>query len=106
MIWVLVPLVAIISWAFVESAKHRSAGSDAKLLIEALADQLDEATEERDQLRKRLENLEAIVTGDSYELEEEARTAGMSRIDPPLLDGEPSSDEQEAEQLAKRVRDR
>ncbi|MCH8031773.1 MAG: hypothetical protein IIB09_08170, partial [Bacteroidetes bacterium] len=51
-------------------------------------------------------NLEAIVTGDSYELEEEARTAGMSRIDPPLLDGEPSSDEQEAEQLAKRVRDR
>ena len=105
MSWVLVPLVAIISWAIVEMAKHRAAGSDAKLLIEALADQLDEAAEERERLRKRLENLEAIVTGDSYELEEEAGTAGMSRIDPSLLDGEPLSDEQEAEQLARRVRE-
>ena len=106
MIWVLVPLVAIISWAIVESAKHRAAGSDAKLLIEALADQLDEATEERDRLRKRVENLEAIVTSEHYELEKQAQAAGVSRVDPSLLEGDPLADEQEVEQLARRARER
>ena len=104
--WVLIPLIAIIAWAFTEAAKHRSVGSDAKLLIEALADQIDEATEERDRLRNRVENLEAIVTSDSYELEQDTRVESVSRIDPSLLDAEPSMDEKAAEQLAKRIRER
>ena len=106
MIWVLIPLAAIIAWAIVESNKHHAGGADSKLLIEALADQLDEATEERDGLRKRLENVEAIVTSDSYELDQEAQDAGVSRIDPTLLDGDPQTNEREAELLAKRVRER
>lgn len=106
MIWVLVPLVAIISWAIVESAKHRAAGSDAGALIEALAAQLDEATDERERLRKRVENLEAIVTSEHYELEQQAQAAGLSRVDPALLDAEPLTDEQEVERLARRARER
>ena len=106
MIWILIPLAAIISWAIVESTKHRAAGSDSKLLLEALADQLDDAMEERERLRRRVENLEAIVTSETYELEAEARVSGVARIDPALLEGERSADEQEVEQLAKRIRER
>ena len=106
MIWVLVPLVSIIAWAFVESAKHRAAGADGKALFEALADQLDEATADRERLRQRVQNLEAIVTSQHYELEQQAQAAGLSRIDPTLLDGDPMTDEQEVEQLAKRARAR
>ena len=102
-----IAFVAIIAWAAVTISKNRSKGAeDATRLIKALADQLDEATEERNLLRERLENLEAIVTGDSYELEQEAQAAGVSRIDPTLLDGEPLTDEQETEQLARRIRER
>ncbi len=106
MIWVLVPLVAIIAWAFTEAAKHRAAGSGDGLLIEALAEQLDEAADERDRLRKRVENLEAIVTSEHYELEQQTQAAGVSRIDPALLDNDLLTDEKEVEQLAKRIRER
>lgn len=105
MIWVLVPLVAIMAWAFTEAAKHRAAGSDSKLLIDALSGRLDEATAERERLRTRVQNLEAIVTSEAYELEREVRAVGVSRVDPALLDGDPLTDEQEVEQLAKRVRE-
>lgn len=104
MIWVLVPLAAIISWAYVEASKNRAAGSDAMQLIEALADQLDDAEDERDRLRKRVENLEAIITSDKYELEQEANAAGVGRIDPALLDEE--SPEEEAARMADRLRTR
>ncbi|MDX1438833.1 MAG: hypothetical protein R3284_02920 [Rubricoccaceae bacterium] len=84
--WVLIPLAAILCWAYIEVTKHRSAGVDAQRMIEALADQLDEATEERDRLRKRVENLEAIVTSDSYELDRQAQAAELGRVDPALLE--------------------
>ncbi len=103
----LIAIVAILAWAAISINKnHSKGGGDSKRLIKALADQLDEAAEERDRLRERVENLEAIVTSDSFELEREAQAAGVSRIDPALLDGEPLTDEQEVELLAKRVRER
>lgn len=103
----IIAIVAIFAWAAITISKNRSKGGEnATRLVKALADQLDEATEERDRLRKRLENLEAIVTTDSYELEQEAQAAGAQRIDPSLLQGEPLTNEQEAEQLAKRIRGR
>ncbi len=102
-----IAIVAIIALAAIMINKNRATGSaDAVRLIKALADQLDEATEERDQLRNRIENLEAIVTSDSYELEQDTRAAGVSRINPSLLDGEPLTDEKAAELLAKRIRER
>jgi len=102
-----VAIIAILAWAAITISKNRSkGGEDATRLVKALADQLDEATEERNLLRERLENLEAIVTSDSYELEQEAQAAGVSRIDPSLLEGEPLADEKEAEQLARRIRER
>ena len=102
-----IAFVAIIAWAAVTISKNRSKGAeDATRLIKALADQLDEATEERNLLRERLENLEAIVTSEAYELEQEAQAAGVSRIDPSLLDEEPLTNEQEVEQLARRIRER
>ena len=55
---------------------------------------------------KRVQNLEAIVTGDSYELKQEAQAAGLSRIDPSLLDGDLLTGEKAAEQLARRIRER
>lgn len=104
MIWVLVPLAAILSWAFVEASKNRAAGVDAIRMIESLAEQLDEATGERDRLKRRVENLETIVTNESYMLEKEAKAAGIGRIDPSLLDEDPASSEDEAARMADRLR--
>ena len=102
----IIAIVAILAWAAITISKNRSkGGEDAKRVVKALADQLDDATEERERLRERLENLEAIVTTDSNELGEEAQAAGAQRIDPSLLQGEALTNEQEAEQLAKRIRE-
>jgi len=102
-----IAIIAILAWAAITISKNRSkGGEDATLLVKALADQLDEATEEREKLRKRIEYLEAIVTSDSYELEQDTRVESVSRIDPSLLDAEPLTDEKAAEQLAKRIRER
>ena len=102
-----IAIIAILAWAAITISKNRSkGGEDATRLVKALADQLDEATEEREKLRKRIEYLEAIVTSDSYELEQDTRVESVSRIDPSLLDAEPLTDEKVAEQLAKRIRER
>ncbi len=102
----LIAIVAILAWAAVTISKGGSkGGEDSKRLIKALAAQLDEATDERERLQERVENLEAIVTSEHYELEQQAQAAGLSRIDPALLESDPLTDEQEVERLATRARE-
>jgi hypothetical protein len=109
--WVLVPVIAIIAWAITEVAKYRSKGSsvDLQRLVEALGHQLDEAEAERTRLRQRVENLEAIVTSDHYELDREGRLALEAPPQPAgrlTLDDDTStgSDENRAAQMARRIR--
>ncbi len=102
----LIPIVAILAgtWAKVEKMK----ASTATRLSQAtghLEDELQTARADRDRLRQRIEALEAIVTSEGWDLEREARRAGLggatragladpggepSRLDPTLLDAEPA----------------
>ena len=89
----LIPIVAILAGAFVKVAKL-NAETKAQLgrATEHLEDELSDAKAERDRLRERVEALEAIVTSEGFELEREARRAGITdaaaRIDAGLLDAE------------------
>ena len=86
----LIPIVAILAGTFSQIAKMKA--ETATKLGRAtghLEDELAKAQAERDQLRRRVEALEAIVTSEGYDLEREARAAGVvpgGRIDPGLLD--------------------
>ena len=100
----LIPIVAIAAGAYTKVAQMR-AETDARLgqATGHLEDELREAQAERDRLRKRIEALEAIVTSEGYDLEREARKAGLGRIDTGLLDDLPEADPTAAS--ARRVRE-
>ena len=88
----LIPIVAIAAGAYQKVAQFKA--ETARELGRAtghLDEELKEATAERDALRRRVEVLEAIVTSDGFDLEREARRAGLAegRIDSGLLDAEP-----------------
>ena len=114
----LIPIVAILAWAVVEASKNlskRGLPGQAEAILRALGDQIDEAEAERARLRQRIENLEAIVTSEHYELEREARRA-LPRPGQELAEGggrpplaieeheEGEDDEVRAARLARRVR--
>lgn len=81
----LIPIVAIAAGAYTKVAQMR-AETDAQLgrATDHLDDELADAKAERDRLRQRVEALEAIVTSEGYDLQREARRAGL--LDPSLLD--------------------
>ena len=64
----LIPIVAILAWGAIEVTKNLTGGGgDADELradLAAFADELDEAQRERDRLRARVENLEAIAAAE------------------------------------------
>ena len=93
----LIPIVAILAGTFSKIATLKA--ETAAQLGRAtghLDDELAEARRERDRLRERVEALEAIVTSERYDLEREARAAGITggpgRIDAGLLDAEPAAE--------------
>ena len=87
----LIPIVAILAgtWASVQKMKAKTQAELGKTTAH-LDEELAAAKAERDRLRKRLEAVEAIVTSEGFDLEREARRAGITdaadRIDPSLLD--------------------
>jgi uncharacterized protein YlxW (UPF0749 family) len=105
MIWVLVPVAAIIAWAFTEVAKYRAQGGaspELERLVEELGFQLDEAEAARAQLQKRVENLEAIVTSEHYELDRAAQEVLEAPTPRLMLDEDTPVESDEAE-VARRV---
>lgn len=101
----LIPIVAIVAGVYQKTASARAEA--ARALGNAtrhLEDELADARAERARLRRRIETLEAIVTTEGYDLEREARAAGITdRIDPGLLDADPLADP--AERPRRRVRE-
>lgn len=91
-----IPIVAILSKTFTDVQKMRTETSaELGKATGHLEDELAEAKAERDRLRQRLETVEAIVTSEGFDLEREARRAGITqaaeeiaakRIDEALLD--------------------
>ena len=105
----LIPIVAILAGTFSSIAKMK-AETAAKLgrATGHLEDELADARSERDRLRTRIEALEAIVTSEGYDLEREARAAGVvpaGRIDPALLDAPAPPDAERAAAPPRRVRE-
>ena len=95
----LIPIVAILAGTYQKVAKVNA--ETAQKLGRAtshLDDELARAQADRDRLRQRVEALEAIVTGEGFDLEMEARRAGISdgRIDPGLLEADPPATESTA----------
>lgn len=84
----LIPIAGIAAWAYV---KTHGANASADIDVDALHDDLDVAEEERAALRRRVEALEAIVTGEGFELEREARRAGIALDLDALPDAEPAA---------------
>ena len=86
-----IPIVAILAGTYNNIAKTKAeAARNLGQATDHLEDELAEAKAERDRLRQRLEALEAIVTSEGFDLEREARRAGITeaaeRIDQALLD--------------------
>ena len=99
----LIPIVAILAGTFSKIAQTKA--ETAAQLGKAtghLEDALADARADRERLRRRVEALEAIVTSDGFDLEREARRAGLTgdlsgaepagRIDPSFLDDSRSTE--------------
>ncbi len=116
----IIPIVAIIAWAAVKIVEHgvkhgaqyQNPQADAE--AQRLAARLEAVEHDRDRLRARVENLEAIVTSDPYELDRVARqalapAAGTTTSAPQLTLEEPDDEDVErnearAARLASRAR--
>ena len=100
-----VAIVAIVAWALVsmQSIRSKSSAGAAELRqeMERLTRALAQAEAERKRLTERVQNLEAIVTTETYELLREDPGQAAARID--LPDAEESPEEQAA-RIARRMR--
>lgn len=89
----LVAIVAILAGTYAKVQKENAKTAAAlRGATGDLENELDRAKAERDRLRQRIEALEAIVTSEGYDLEREARAAGLDRLDAGLLDDVPGSE--------------
>ena len=96
----LIPIVAILTGAYIKVAKIKAeTAQELRRATGHLDDALDEAERERRRLQKRIETLEAIVTGEGFELEREARRAGLLDLD---LDAPIETDAAETSAVARR----
>jgi hypothetical protein len=105
-----VAIAAIIAWAVVQASRNwadgasRSAPSaEQQQLLQELLHELESAKADRKRLTQRVQNLEAIVTTETFELAQEEPEAAAARIDLPDPDPEATPAEK-TEQLARRVR--
>ncbi|MEM1041600.1 MAG: hypothetical protein AAGI91_03130 [Bacteroidota bacterium] len=98
----LIPIVAIIAWAVVQVTRNRAKGGPALAELDALRQRLDASEAERERLTARIQNLEAIVTTETFDLLKQDPEAAKARLDLPD-DPEPLPEE-EAARLAKRMR--
>lgn len=100
----LIPIVAILAGTYLKVEKMKTDAAALPGRDGALDAELEQAKAERDYLFRRVEALEAIVTSDGFDVEREARRAGITgaggRIDPTLLD--PDRSAPEAESAARR----
>ena len=113
----LVAIVAILAWAIVQASRNwadgasRSAPSaEQQQLLQEVLHELESAKADRKRLTQRVQNLEAIVTAETFELAKEDPAAAAARLDAPKPEIELPEPDPEAtpaertEELARRVR--
>ena len=105
----LVAIVAIIAWAVVQASRNWASGAsrsapsaEHQQLMQEVLHELERAESDRKRLTQRLQNLEAIVTTETFDLAR-AGTESAARLDIP--EPEPGeSTEDQVEQIARRIR--
>lgn len=106
----LVAIVAIIAWALVQITRNRADGApvaDLELRLLELDEAFRHSEAERKRLTERVQNLEAIVTTETYELARHDRQQAATRIELPAADDPAAEDETpeaQAARLARRMR--
>jgi hypothetical protein len=106
----LVAIVAIIAWAVVQASQNWAKGAskstpsaEQQELMQEVLHELEAAKADRKRLTQRVQNLEAIVTTETFDLAREDPEAAAARIDVPELDEEERPADR-VERLARRVR--
>lgn len=112
--WVLIPLAGIALGAFSEWLKFKketaqltSSTHDLQSEVVALNKALEEAKAGRQELIERIQNLEAIVTSEAWDLLGEDRDLAAAKAPSPLLDtlpDEPVHQEDDAARAARMAR--
>lgn len=112
-VWFIIALAGIAWLAYVvylehqrKVAKEGGAGSGLGSTLEEFARRLEKAEAERERLRHRVENLEAIVTSEPFDVDRAAKAALPATPGPQLMLGEAEAagDEAEVARMARRVR--
>ncbi len=97
----LIAIIAIIAWAAVQITRGKGKGVD-RTALDDLAARLDVSEAERARLTERVQNLEAIVTTETFDLARKDLPAAEARL---ALPDEPEAlPEAEATRLARRLR--
>lgn len=103
-----IAIAAIIAWAIVsvQSIRAKSGAPSAELeaRVRELAAALERSEAERERLAARVQNLEAIVTTETYDLLREDPERAAARLELPDADAEEESPEERAARLARRMR--
>ena len=104
----LVAIVAIIAWAVVQASRNWANGasrstpnSEHQQLLQEVVHELEAAKADRKRLTQRVQNLEAIVTTDTFELAKRDPEAAAARLELPDVEGESAADR--TERIARRI---
>ena len=101
-----IAIVAIVAWALVSMMSIRAKGGAGTAEVEEalarMAEALDAAEAERKRLTERVQNLEAIVTTETYELARHDPEQAAARLK--LPEEEEETPEAQAARLARRMR--
>lgn len=107
----LVAIVAILAWAIVQASRNWASGasraapsSEQQQLLQEVIHELESAKADRKRLTQRVQNLEAIVTTETFELAQRNPEAAAARLDLPDAEAEEESPTDRAERLARRIR--
>ena len=105
----LVAIVAILAWAIVQASRNWAEGAsqstpsaEQQELLQEVIHELEAAKADRKRLTQRVQNLEAIVTTETFDLARENPEAA-ARLDLPELDEEERPADQ-VERIARRTR--
>lgn len=102
-----IAIAAIIAWAIVSvqsiRAKSGAPSAEVEARVRELAEALERSEAERERLAERVQNLEAIVTTETYDLLRDDPEQAAPRLELPDEVAE-ASPEERAAQLARRMR--
>ncbi len=106
----LVAIVAILAWALVQASRNWASGASRSVpsaeqqqLLQEVLHELEGAKADRKRLAQRVQNLEAIVTTETFELAKKDPQAAAARLELPEAEDE-LTPEDEAARLARRMR--